>query len=141
MLKLERMAVNRFRRTREAHALETAQDYVEMVEALIREFGEARAVDLAERLGVSPVTVSKTVCRLCRDGYLTKVPYRSVFLTPKGAALAEESRKRHEVVLRFLLALGVPPEVAEEDAEGIEHHVSADTLLAMDRFVQKSKGR
>jgi len=135
------MAANRFRRTREDHALETAEDYVEMVEALIREFGEARPVDIAERLGVSPVTVSKTLQRLRRDGYLTKDPYRSVFLTPKGAAMAEESRKRHEVVYRFLLALGVPSDVAEEDAEGIEHHVSAETLRAMGRFVQTAKRR
>lgn len=128
-------AVNRFQRTREDHARETAEDYVELIDALISERGEARAVDLAERLGVSPVTVGKTVQRLQREGYVTTRPYRSVFLTEMGKALAEHSRARHQLVLRFLGAIGVPEQVAEADAEGIEHHVSAQTLDAMRRWL------
>jgi len=108
---------------------------VELIEALIAETGEARAVDLAERLGVSHVTVSKTVRRLQREGYVTTQPYRSIFLTEKGKAVAAASRERHDLVLRFLIALGVPMEVAETDSEGIEHHVSQETLDAMRRML------
>lgn len=64
-------------------------------------------------------------------------PYRSIFLTEEGKSLAEHARERHDLVLRFLLALGVPQEVADVDAEGIEHHVSAQTLDAMRRFVDR----
>jgi DtxR family transcriptional regulator, manganese transport regulator len=129
------MSTNRFQRTREDHSRERAEDYVEMIDALIRETGEARAVDLAQRLGVSHVTVSKTVQRLQRDGLVTAQPYRSIFLTEAGAQLATSSQLRHDLVLDFLRAIGVSDEVANVDAEGIEHHVSEETLAAMRRFL------
>ncbi len=122
------------RHTRREHSLETAQDYVEAIADLAAIHGEARAVDLARRLGVSHVTVIRTVARLQRDGYVSTRPYRSIFLTGKGTRVAEESRRRHEVVLAFLRALGVPESIAQSDAEGIEHHVSPETLAAFKRF-------
>lgn len=131
--------VNRFQRTREDHSAETAEDYVELIDMLIAESGEARAVALAERLGVSHVTVGKTVQRLQREGLLTSQPYRSIFLTPKGEELAKKVRDRHELVVAFLRALGIPSEAAETDAEGIEHHVSEQTLQAMRRFVEQAR--
>ncbi len=129
------MPVNRFERTRQDHSLETAEDYVELIDRLIRETGEARAVDLATRLGVSQVTVGKTIKRLIREGYVTSEPYRSIHLTEKGRRTAKESEARHQVVLEFLIALGVPEHTAETDAEGIEHHVSKSTLDAMRRYL------
>ncbi|MDX2065840.1 MAG: manganese-binding transcriptional regulator MntR [Fimbriimonadaceae bacterium] len=131
------MSANRFQRTREDHSRERAEDYVELVDALIRETGEARAIDLAARLGISHVTVGKTVRRLAREGYVTCLPYRSIFLTDKGRELAEASRRRHELVLAFLRALGVSEEAAEADAEGIEHHVSEETLAQMQAFLDR----
>ncbi|HWY31249.1 MAG TPA: helix-turn-helix domain-containing protein, partial [Candidatus Acidoferrum sp.] len=96
------------RRTRLEHAAETAQDYVEAIADLSATQGEARAVDLARRLGVTHVTVIRTIARLQRDGYVSTRPYRSIFLTDKGSRLADESRRRHEIVLAFLRGLGVP---------------------------------
>ncbi|MBX3112847.1 MAG: manganese-binding transcriptional regulator MntR [Fimbriimonadaceae bacterium] len=127
----------RFRRVREDHSRETAEDYVELIQALTAETGEARAVDMAARLGVSQVTVTKTIQRLMRDGLVTTQPYRAVFLTEEGQRMAEESRRRHQVVVGFLLALGVGDATAETDAEGIEHHVSDETLEAMRRFTAR----
>jgi DtxR family manganese transport transcriptional regulator len=121
------------RRTRLEHATETAQDYVEAIADLSAAHGEARAVDLAQRLGVTHVTVVRTVARLQRDGYVSTRPYRSIFLTEKGSRLAEESRRRHETVVTFLKSLGVPEDIAQIDAEGIEHHVSPETLAAFRR--------
>jgi DtxR family transcriptional regulator, manganese transport regulator len=129
------MGTNRFQRTREDHSRERAEDYVELIDALIREKGEARAVDLAERLGISHVSVSRTIQRLKREGFVTMEPYRSIFLTESGTALARQAHERHALVLRFLVALGVPDDVADTDAEGIEHHVSEQTLEAMRRFL------
>jgi len=131
------VTVNRFQRTREDHSLETAEDYVELIARLIEEKGAARGVDLAERLGVSPVTVGKTIKRLVREGFVKAEPYRNVFLTDKGRRLAESSRERHSIVLDFLVALGVPEKSAEADAEGIEHHVSKHTLDAMRRYLKR----
>lgn len=123
-------------RSRQEHASENAQDYVEAIADLIAETGEARAIDLAKRLGISHVTVGRTVQRLQRDGLVTALPYRSIFLTPAGKRLAEFSRHRHQVVLAFLKHLGVPDAVAEADAEGLEHHVSEETLKAFQRLMK-----
>lgn len=132
------MSADRFQRTRDDHRRERAEDYVELIDALTREKGEARAVDMSDRLGISHVSVSRTLQRLKREGFVTMEPYRSIFLTEKGKALAAAARERHDLVLRFLLALGVPEEVADIDAEGIEHHVSEGTLAAMRRFVERA---
>lgn len=131
---------NGYARTRQDHARELSEDYVELIDTLIHETGEARAVDLAARLGVAHVTVTKTIGRLKAEGLVTSEPYRSIFLTAKGQRLANHARKRHETVLDFLLALGVPRAVAAVDAEGIEHHVSPRTLEAMRRFIARSSG-
>ncbi len=132
-------AANGYRRTRSDHAQETAEDYVELIDDLIRDTGEARAVDLARRLGVTHVTVTKTLARLKREGLLISEPYRSIFLTAKGTRLASRTRKRHELVVDFLLALGVPRTDAETDAEGIEHHISPRTLQAMKRYIGRRR--
>jgi DtxR family manganese transport transcriptional regulator len=124
-------------RRRQDHSQELAQDYVEMIAELIDKTGEARLTDLARGLGVTHVTASHTIKRLQRKGLVTSEPYRSIFLTSSGRTLAKESRDRHETVVRFLTALGVPPSVAESDAEGIEHHVSGETLAAFVRFLRK----
>ena len=129
----------RFKRTRSDHANELAEDYVELIDDLIRETGEARAVDVAERLGVTHVTVNNTIRRLKRNGLVKSEPYRSVFLTPAGKRLADKVRKRHITVLEFLQAIGVPESDAENDAEGIEHHLSPSTLEAMKRFVSRKR--
>lgn len=122
-------------RTRSDHAQELAQDYVELIADLIEHQGEARVVDLARRLGVTHVTVNKTIQRLQRAGFVTAEPYRAIFLTSTGQRLARESRERHDLVVRFLVALGVPRGVAESDAEGIEHHVSRETLRAFRAYL------
>ena len=126
-------------RTRQEHSEETAQDYVEMIAELIDTTGEARVIDLARRLGVTHVTVSRTLQRLRRSGLITSLPYRSIFLTAAGKRLSEESRHRHEVVVEFLQSIGVPAAVAQSDAEGIEHHVSRETLAAFEKHLRKPR--
>ena len=120
---------------RRANQGETAEDYVEAIDNLVQELGEARVRDLSRSFGVSHVTVSRTVERLRREGLVTTEPYRSIELTDEGRKLADWSRQRHATVLRFLLAFGVTPRIAVEDSEGIEHHVGSETLAAFERFV------
>ncbi|MEM7228792.1 MAG: manganese-binding transcriptional regulator MntR [Planctomycetota bacterium] len=116
------------RRTRRDHASETAEDYVEAIADVVDDRGACRVTDLSERFGVSHVTVIRIIQRLERDGFITTEPYRPIKLTAKGKRLARSCRERHEIVYRFLLAIGVEPRVAAIDSEGIEHHVSAATL-------------
>ena len=71
---------------------------------------------------------------MLREGLVETRPYRSIFLTEAGAEMARKSRERHQIVLGFLLAIGVPKDVAEIDAEGVEHHVSAETLAIFEKI-------
>lgn len=130
---------NAFIHTRSRKQNELAEDYVELIDDLIQERGEARIVDIAKALGVSHVTVSKAVNRLMDAGLVHSEPYRSVFLTEAGKMLADEARERHRIVEAFLVALGVPSRQASLDAEGIEHHVSKITLEAMQRFLRRER--
>ncbi len=132
--------LNRFVRAREARQGEVAEDYVELIAELIAAQGEARIVAMAEILGVSQPTVTKTIARLGRDGLVTAQPYRSIFLTEKGLALATRSRERHRIVRDFLIAVGVSPETADTDAEGVEHHVSEETLSVFAAVTGRLRG-
>lgn len=123
-----------FARVREAHQTETIEDYIELIADLIEVQKEARASDLAARLGVAHPTVSKMLSRLQDEGYIESLPYRSIFLTDKGKALAKTCKTRHQIVLDFLIRLGVDSDTAEFDAEGIEHHISDKTLEIMRKF-------
>lgn len=132
------LRVEAFQGVRAARSRELAEDYVELIAELIHAQGEARPVDIATRMGVTAPTVAKTLDRLARDGLITRAKYRSIFLTEQGRALAKECQHRHEIVLRFLLSLGLDPETAEHDAEGIEHHVSERTLTLFKAFADRS---
>ncbi len=125
------------RRTRREHATETAEDYVEAIADLTASRGEARLVDLARRLGVTHVTVNRTLARLRRDGYVSTRPYRAIFLTEAGEKLAASGR-RHTTVVAFLESLGIPAKAAALDAEGLEHHVGPETLAAFERHLRKA---
>jgi DtxR family transcriptional regulator, manganese transport regulator len=129
-----------FKRVRADHSAELAEDYVEMIADLIDERGEARCTDLALRLGVANATVVKTMRRLQIAGLISQEPYRAIFLTNDGWKMAEDGRRRHALVEKFLLALGVGHETARIDSEGIEHHVSAETLKAMAKFLARNGG-
>ncbi len=132
----EEAQAQRFGHAREARSASLLEDYAELIADLLAEGGEARPTDIARRLGVSHVTVVKTIGRLKREGLATGRPYRGVFLTEEGHAMACRVRARHRLVVDLLIAVGVPPEDAENDAEGIEHHVSPSTLDAFARFLK-----
>ena len=99
--------------------------------------GESNPAKLAERFGVSNATVNKTLARLQREDLVQTRPYRSIFLTDAGTEMAKASRRRHQIVLGFLHAIGVPAEAAAIDAEGIEHHVSEETLAVFEKIANQ----
>lgn len=125
-------------RTRSDHATELTQDYVEAIAELQEQKGECRVRDLASRFAVSHVTVSRALARMQRDGFIQTQPYGPVQLTEQGQKLAGFSRHRHHVVMQFLISLGVSHNTAAIDTEGIEHHVSDETLARMEEFVMRN---
>ncbi len=127
---------SRFGKARTARSTSNQEDYVELIADLMLANGEARATEVAKRLGVAHPTALKSIARLKREGLVTARPYRGVFLTETGQALAERVRARHRLMVELLLAVGVPAEAAEADAEGMEHHASDATLQAFARFLR-----
>lgn len=127
---------DRHQRTRKDHAAETAEDYVEAIAEIIAEEESCRVVDLAKRFGVSHVTVSRTITRLQEEGLVQTEPYRPISLTSEGEKLAASAKHRHEIVYQLLLALGVNESTAAIDSEGIEHHVSPETLSKFQEFLE-----
>ena len=119
------------------------EDYTELIADLIAANGEARTTDIARRLGVAHPTASKTIARLKREGLARAQPYRGIFLTEAGAAMAKSARQRHRLVVDLLVAVGTPREAAEADAEGIEHYVSAARHFTPSRrsFARATTGR
>jgi len=127
-----------FKKVRDAHRTENTEDYLEIIADLLNNSGEARIVDIANRLDIAQATANKTIQRLQNQGYVKKEPYRSIFLTLKGQEIASISKKKHIIVLTFLKNLGLDMKTAEADAEGIEHHVSDKTLKKMEQFNKKN---
>jgi len=134
-LETEPVQADRFSRVRTARSASMLEDYTELIADLIAANGEARITDIARRLGVAHPTASKSIARLKREGLATARPYRGIFLTEAGQAMADKVRQRHRLVVDLLLAVGAPREAAEADAEGIEHHVSETTLKAFAEFL------
>ena len=131
------MVGKKHQRVRDDHASELAEDYVEAIADAIAEHGVCRSIDLVKQFSVTHATVNNTVARLQRDGLVLTAAYQPIELTERGVQLANQSRKRHEIVEAFLRKLGVSDAIAAVDSEGIEHHVSSETLKAMKRVLDK----
>jgi DtxR family transcriptional regulator, manganese transport regulator len=136
-LAAEPVHARRFGMARSARSGAILEDYTELIDDLLEAHGEARTTDIARHLGVAHPTATKTIARLKREGLATARPYRGVFLTEAGRAMAARARARHRLVVEVLIAIGVPREAAEADAEGIEHYVSDATLAVFDRFLRQ----
>ena len=107
---------------------QTAEDYLERIHELIEEKGYARVVDIASSLDVKQASVTGMVQKLGELGYLNYEKYRGLVLTEKGLAVATKIKKRHETLSRFFSLLGLDAEIQKHDIEGIEHHLSPETV-------------
>lgn len=113
---------------------EILEDYVEAIQEISEIKGDVKNADLSIHFGVSQATINKNLKRLISSKLATSEPYRSIFLTDKGKKLAAISKEKHEIVYQFLIKLGVSKKTAQYDSEGIEHHVSDETLKLMKNF-------
>ena len=129
-----------FQQARDARRDELADDYVELIDDMIADSGTVRQIDIAARLGVAQPTVARMLKRLTEEGLVERHNARGVVLTQTGRDRARASRERHLIVEQFLVAVGVSAETARCDAEGIEHHVSDETLAVFRKFVAGRSG-
>jgi len=112
------------------------EDYIERIYNLIEDKGYARVSDIAEGLSVHPSSVTKMVQKLDKDEYLVYEKYRGLVLTPKGKKIGKRLVYRHELLEQLLRIIGVKEENIYEDVEGIEHHLSWDSIDRIGDLVQ-----
>ena len=119
---------------------QTAEDYLERIHELIELKGYARVVDIASSLKVKQASVTSMVQKLAEAGYLKYEKYRGLVLTPKGRDVARGIQKRHETLSRFFSVFGLDADSQQEDIEGIEHHLSPDTVQILSDLAQFFEG-
>ena len=127
--------VKRVRSRKGRRAMPEVEDYLEVIYALEKVRGFATSKDVARHLNVRPSAVTKMLRRLRQLGYIDYEQYRGFVLTETGREVAADVLRRHEVLVRFLEKLGVPPETAEEEAEFIEHGLSSSTLEILSALI------
>ena len=118
------------------HPSQSAEDYLERIHELIEEKGYARVVDIASSLKVKQASVTSMVQKLAELGYLKYEKYRGLVLTPKGREVATRIQERHETLSRFFSVLGIDAETQHRDIEGIEHHLSPETVNMLSDLAQ-----
>ena len=125
---------NQYSKIRSQNKNEILEDYVEAIQEISEIKGDVKNADLAIHFSVSQATVNKNLKRLISYNLAKSEPYRSIFLTNEGKKLASISKQKHQIVYNFLVKLGVSKKIAQFDSEGIEHHVSKETLKLMKKF-------
>ena len=111
------------------------EDYLEVISELVELKGYANTLDISRYLTVSAPSVTKMLQKLAEGGYLEYEKYRGINLTPKGSALADAVRQKHGTLLEFFRMLGISHDVANQDVEGIEHHLNPQTIKQLRKFV------
>jgi Mn-dependent DtxR family transcriptional regulator len=112
------------------------EDYLEKIYKLIDEKGYARVSDIAEGLEVHPSSVTKMIQKLDKDSYLVYEKYRGLILTSKGKKMGKRLVDRHQLLEEFLTVLGVNEENIYKDVEGIEHHLSWDSITCIETLLE-----
>lgn len=116
------------------------EDYLEQIHNLIEAKGYARVVDIAGNLGVSQASVTNMIQRLDAEGYVVYERYRGVTMTEAGRKIGQEIARRHEVLTRLLAGFGLDPQTVHEDVEGMEHHISRQTLEVLTLLMEELEG-
>lgn len=112
------------------------EDYLERIFKLIDEKGYARVSDIAEGLEVHPSSVTKMIQKLDKDKYLVYEKYRGLILTPKGKKIGKRLVDRHHLLEQFLTIIGVHEDNIYKDVEGIEHHLSWDSITCIETLIE-----
>jgi Mn-dependent DtxR family transcriptional regulator len=115
------------------------EDYLEVIYELIQEKGYATTVDISSYLNVSSPSVTKMMQKLDETGYLKYEKYRGIKLTNEGIRIARNIRNRHGLLAEFFMIIGIDEETANNDAEGIEHHLHPETMKKLEEFINELK--
>jgi DtxR family transcriptional regulator, manganese transport regulator len=126
--------------TRKEDRTDRMEDYLEVIFELIQQKGYATTIDISKYLNVSSPSVTKMVQRLGDSGHLKYEKYRGISLTEEGVRVAKSIRERHGLLAEFFKMIGVTGDIANRDAEGIEHHLHPQSLQKLEEFIRTIKG-
>lgn len=126
--------------TRKEDRTDRMEDYLEVIFELIQQKGYATTIDISKYLNVSSPSVTKMVQRLGDSGHLKYEKYRGISLTEEGVRVAKSIRDRHGLLAEFFKMIGVTGDIANRDAEGIEHHLHPQSLQKLEEFIRTIKG-
>jgi Mn-dependent DtxR family transcriptional regulator len=121
------------------HRTDRMEDYLEVIYELVQQKGYATTVDISSYLNVSSPSVTKMMQKLDETGYLKYEKYRGIRLTNEGIRIARNIRNRHGLLAEFFKIIGVDEETANNDAEGIEHHLHPETMKKLEEFINELK--
>ena len=117
------------------------EDYLEVISELVELKGYATPIDISNYMNVSPPSVTKMLQRLDEDGYIEYTKYQGLKLNPRGKNLANEIRQKHSDLLEFFEIIGVDSSIANQDVEGMEHHLNPKTMKQLRKFVTFLKSK
>ena len=127
--------------TKKEERTDRMEDYLEVIYELIKQKGYVTMVDISNYLNVSSPSVTKMIQRLDESGYLYYEKYRGIRLTDDWIKIAKSINNRHEILAEFFRMIGVDDEIANNDAEGIEHHLHHETLKKLEDFMIAMKDK
>ncbi len=117
---------------------ESGEMYLETIYVLLQKIGKVRSIDICEQMGYSKPSISRAIGILRDGGYIDVDKFGFITLTEEGKSVALKIYERHTIITGFLVALGVDPEVASEDACKMEHIISDSSFEAIKAFVNKN---
>lgn len=126
-------------RTMREERTDRMEDYLEVIYELVLQKGYATTIDISDYLNVSSPSVTRMMKKLHETGFIRYERYRGMSLTEKGVEVAKAIHKRHGILAEFFKMIGVQDDIANEDAEGIEHHLHSETLMKLEDFVRSMK--
>jgi Mn-dependent DtxR family transcriptional regulator len=119
---------------------ESGEMYLESIFVLSKERDVVRSIDVCEYMGYSKPSVSRAVGILKKEGHIVVDGNGYITLTPSGKKIADTMYERHTILTNTLVALGVDPVIASQDACKIEHNLSEETFKAIKAYYNKTQG-
>jgi len=122
-------------RTKKASSTATEEDYLEVIAELVELKGYATTLDISRFMNVSPPSVTKMLQKLDEKKYLEYEKYHGINLTYKGKQVADTIRRKHSILLEFFEILNVGQGIANQDTEGLEHHLNPKTIRQLRKYI------
>ena len=122
-------------KTRRVSSTTREEDYLEVIAELVDLKGYATTLDISRYMNVSPPSVTKMLQKLDEKKYIEYEKYHGINLTTNGKHVADSIRRKHSILLEFFEILNIGQEIANQDTEGLEHHLNPKTIRQLRKYI------